>query len=183
VVVTTKSLPASLWKREGLDWWLSLDYLATFTILVIKVFISALNKITTTTLAPPFSKGRLGGITLANYRADLKQKARTLRSNMTDAEQKLWYHLRRKQIQNIQFYRQRPIGNYIVDFYAPSIKLIIEIDGAQHAEPEDVIYDEKRTHYLNSLNFNVIRFDNRQILLETNNVLESIHQTISTHNP
>jgi very-short-patch-repair endonuclease len=228
VVVTTKSLPASLWKREGLDWWLGLNCLATFTIQVIKAYINALDTITTATLAPPFekvgarlmvglnclatftiqvieasvcalnifttatlappfSKGRLGGITVANYRPDLKQKARTLRSNMTDAEQKLWYYLRRKQIQNIQFYRQRPrkrkTGNYIVDFYAPSIKLIIEIDGAQHAETENMAYDENRTLHLNQLGLNVIRFNNRQILLEPNNVLESIHQTISTHKP
>jgi very-short-patch-repair endonuclease len=117
------------------------------------------------------------------YRADLKQKARTLRSNMTDAEQKLWYYLRRKQIQNIQFYRQRPIENYIVDFYAPSIKLVIEIDGAQHAETANMTYDENRTSHLNQLGLNVIRFNNRQILLETNYVLESIHQTISTQKP
>jgi very-short-patch-repair endonuclease len=180
--ITTATLSPPF-EKVGARLMVGLNCLATFTIRFTKASISALNIFTTATLAPPFSKGRLGGITVANYRADLKQKARTLRSNMTDAEQKLWYYLRRKQIQNVQFYRQRPIGNYIVDFYAPAIKLIIEIDGAQHAEPEDVIYDEKRTRYLNSLNFNVIRFNNRQILLETNNVLESIHQTISTHKP
>jgi very-short-patch-repair endonuclease len=86
----------------------------------------------------------LGGITLHTYRADLKLKARNLRANMTDAEQKLWYYLRRKQISNIQFYRQRPINNYIVDFYAPTIKLVIEIDGSQHAEINNSIYDEKQ---------------------------------------
>jgi very-short-patch-repair endonuclease len=125
----------------------------------------------------------LGGITVTNYRTDLKLKARTLRTNMTDAEQKLWYYLRRKQISNIQFYRQRPIGNYVVDFYAPTIKLVIEIDGSQHAEVNNVIYDDRRTQHLNGPGFNVIRFDNRQILLETKNVLESIHQTIQQSTP
>jgi very-short-patch-repair endonuclease len=120
----------------------------------------------------------LGGIALQTYRADLKDKARTLHDNMTDAEQKLWYHLRRKQIENIQFYRQRPIGNYIVDFYAPTIKLIIEIDGAQHAEINNAIYDEDRTQYLNSLGLNVIRFNNLQILNEIVSVLQVIHQSI-----
>jgi very-short-patch-repair endonuclease len=53
---------------------------------------------------------------------------------MTDAKQKLWYHLHRKQMTNIQFYRQRPTGNDIIDFFSPTFKLAIEIDGSQHAE-------------------------------------------------
>ncbi len=117
---------------------------------------------------------------MANYRADLKQKARTLRTNMTDAEQKLWFYLRRKQMENIQFYRQRPIENYIVDFYAPSIKLVIEIDGAQHAEIKNAIYDNERTQYLNSIGLTVTRFNNLQILTETNSVLQTIHHMLNT---
>ena len=67
---------------------------------------------------------------MLKYRNNLKPLARQLRLNMTDAEQKLWFQLRRKQILDIVFYRQKPIGNYIVDFYAPSQKLVVEVDGA-----------------------------------------------------
>ncbi len=57
------------------------------------------------------------------YNRRLKTKARSLRTNPTDAELHLWYRLRRKQILGVQFYRQKPIGNYIADFYAPAVKL------------------------------------------------------------
>lgn len=115
---------------------------------------------------------------MLNYRADLKAKARQLRSNMTDAEQKLWYHLRRKQILGIQFYRQRPLGTYVVDFHAPEIELVVEIDGSQHQEQDAIAYDSLRTAYLKSLGLNVMRFDNLQALNETDSVLEMIHQYI-----
>ena len=77
------------------------------------------------------------------YNPKLKKRARRLRKNMTDAEVKLWNHLRRKQIKGLQFFRQRPIGNYIVDFYAPEAKLVIEVDGGQHYNKEGLGYDEQ----------------------------------------
>jgi very-short-patch-repair endonuclease len=73
---------------------------------------------------------------LLSYNHKLKLFSRRLRSESTDAERLLWFHIRRKQLKNIQFYRQKPIGNYIVDFYAPKPKLVIEIDGSQHFEEE-----------------------------------------------
>ena len=115
---------------------------------------------------------------MLNYRSDLKAKARQLRANMTDAEQKLWYHLRRKQILGVQFFRQLPIGEYIVDFHAPLMKLVIELDGSQHLERDAISYDTIRTSYLKSLGFSVMRFDNLQVLNETQSVLETIHQFI-----
>jgi very-short-patch-repair endonuclease len=75
---------------------------------------------------------------MLKYNPRLKAKARGLRSALTDAEQRLWNRLRRKQILGVQFYRQKPIGNYIVDFYAPAARLVIEVDGAQHAETAHV---------------------------------------------
>jgi very-short-patch-repair endonuclease len=63
-------------------------------------------------------------------------RAREFRKNMTEAEQALWFRLRRKQLLDVQFYRQRPIGNHVVDFYAPSAKLVIEVDGSQHLEKD-----------------------------------------------
>lgn len=113
-----------------------------------------------------------------SYRADLKQKARLLRTNMTDAEQKLWYHVRRKQILGVQFFRQRPLGEYIVDFHAPTAKLVIELDGSQHMEDHAISYDSIRGAYLETLGLRVLRFNNLQVLNETESVLEVIYRFI-----
>ncbi len=84
------------------------------------------------------------------YSSQLKNNSRVLRSNQTDAERHLWSKLRRKQLNGRQFYRQKPLGNYIVDFYAPSVRLVIEIDGGQHFEPEGIEKDKQRDQYLRS---------------------------------
>jgi len=105
------------------------------------------------------------------YGRQLKQNARELRSHMTDAEQKLWYRLRRKQVNGWQFYRQKIIGSYIVDFYCPAARLVVELDGSQHFEPQHQATDQKRDAYLVSLGLRVLRFDNRQVLLEMDAVL------------
>ena len=97
---------------------------------------------------------------------------------MTDAEQKLWHRLRRKQLLGVQFFRQCPIGKYIVDFYAPTVKLVIELDGSQHQEQDAIHYDSSRTAFLNSLGLNVLRFDNLQALNEPDSVLEMIDHFI-----
>ena len=98
------------------------------------------------------------------YKQKLKANARSLRSNTTDAEKLLWLRIRRKQLSRIQFYRQKPIGNYIVDFYAPAAKIVIEVDGSQHAEDTHLQQDEERDRYLMGLNLHVLRFDNLQVL-------------------
>ena len=115
---------------------------------------------------------------MLTYRADLKAKARQLRTNMTDAEQKLWYHVPRKQILGVQFFRQRPIGEYIVDFHAPTANLVIELDGSQHMEDHAIGYDSIRSAYLEKLGLRVLRFNNLQVLNETENVLEVIYRFI-----
>ena len=112
------------------------------------------------------------------YNRRLKAKARSLRSNPTDAELQLWYRLRRRQIHGVQFYRQKPIGKYIVDFYAPAAKLVIELDGAQHLEPGQAKYDAQRTRDLEQQGLKVVRFDDRQVLLETESVLEGISHCV-----
>ena len=93
---------------------------------------------------------------------------------MTDAEQVLWQRIRRKQIQNVQFYRQKPLLAFIVDFYCPAAKLVIELDGSQHSEAEHQAKDQDRDAALASLGLRVLRFDNRQVLLETDAVLNVI---------
>ncbi|MDO8938784.1 MAG: DUF559 domain-containing protein [Methylicorpusculum sp.] len=108
------------------------------------------------------------------YEKRLKQNSRALRSNMTEAEQALWYYLRRKQINGWQFYRQKPLGRYIVDFYCPAARLVVELDGSQHFESEHAQADQVRDQYLAGLGLRVLRFDNRQVLLETEAVVEVI---------
>jgi len=111
------------------------------------------------------------------YNKNLKQASRDLRNNMTDAEQLLWQRLRRKQILGLQFYRQKPILNFIVDFYCPSVSLVIECDGGQHYTVEGLEADRARDQALAQLGLRVLRFDNRQILTETDAVIELIFQT------
>lgn len=111
---------------------------------------------------------------MLEYDAPLKRLARRLRSGMTDAEHKLWFRLRRKQLDGVPCYRQKPIGPYIVDFYLPAVRLVIEVDGSQHATEPGTTVDRIRTVYLENLGLKVIRFDNRQVLLEMDAVLEAI---------
>jgi len=91
----------------------------------------------------------------------LKNRSSELRNNATKQENRLWYDLLRKH--EPSFYRQKIIGSYIVDFYCPKAKLIIELDGSQHYEEESAEYDRLRTEYLNSLGFYVLRFSNKDI--------------------
>ena len=113
---------------------------------------------------------------LLPYEKRLKQNSRSLRSNMTDAEQHLWQYLRRKQINGWQFYRQKPLGAYIIDFYCAAAQLVVELDGSQHFEVDHQQADQQRDAFLQSLGLRVLRFDNRQVLLETDAVLEVIRQ-------
>ena len=102
----------------------------------------------------------------------LLKNAKSLRSNQTDAEKKLWYQLRASRFQNLKFKRQKLIGNYIVDFVCLEQKLIIELDGGQHAE--QIEYDKTRTNFLESEGYEVLRFWNNQVLHELEGVLEVI---------
>jgi very-short-patch-repair endonuclease len=124
---------------------------------------------------------------MLKYRSNLKQPARTLRSHMTDAEQLLWSRLRRKQLLGVQFYQQKPIGPYVVDFYAPEARLVIEADGSQHLEEESTRRDRERDAYLGALGLRVLRFDDLQVLRETEAVLDAIYEAVvearATKNP
>ena len=89
------------------------------------------------------------------------EAARMLRKNMTDHEKKLWYCFLKDH--SVKFYRQRPIGRYIADFYCSKAKLVIELDGKQHYTPDGIEYDEVRTEIINSYGIEVIRFSNDDI--------------------
>lgn len=111
---------------------------------------------------------------MKRYNPKLKDNSRALRTNMTDAEQALWHRVRRKQIRGVQFYRQKPLLSFIVDFYCPAAKLVIELDGSQHFETEHQAKDQERDEALAGFGLHVLRFDNRQVLLETDAVLNVI---------
>ena len=98
--------------------------------------------------------------------------ARKLRQSSTKEERVLWQLLRNRQFKNLKFKRQFPIGNYIVDFVCEEIKLIIELDGGQHNEPENIEDDKVRTEFIESKGFKVIRFWNKDINLNIAGVYE-----------
>ena len=106
----------------------------------------------------------------------LKPLARNLRSNMTDAEQLVWTKVRRKQISDCQFYLQKNIGNYIVDFYCPKAKLIVEIDGGRHYENDGIKKDRERDQYFQMLGFTVLRFSDIDLLKNVDGVVERIQE-------
>lgn len=107
--------------------------------------------------------GKLFFYVKINIMNELTQKSRDLRKNMTSQERKLWTLLRKRAINNLKFRRQYPIERYIVDFICHEKNLIIEIDGGQHNENSNIIYDKERTKFLESKGFRVIRFWNNEI--------------------
>ena len=107
----------------------------------------------------------------------LNERARDLRTNMTDAERKLWMFLRNRQLKNQRFRRQLVIGSYIVDFCCPSQKLIVEVDGGQHQDNFEE--DEMRTRWLEKQGFRVLRFWNNQVLSSVEAVVGAIFSSIN----
>ena len=100
--------------------------------------------------------------------------ARQLRQDQTTAERHLWNKLRNRQLDNWKFKRQVPRRHYIVDFLCAEAKLIIELDGAQHAGDEAIQYDAKRTAYLQASGYHVIRIWNNEVLEDVESVLNTI---------
>lgn len=103
-----------------------------------------------------------------------------LRSHMTEPEKRLWRCIRAHQL-GVKFRRQHGIGNYIVDFYSPEIRLVIEVDGDSHFTREAQAYDQIRENFMSSLSIKTIRFTNEQAILELDAVLETILQAITPH--
>lgn len=115
------------------------------------------------------------------YRRDLKPLANTLRNNFTKEEQIFWSMLRKKQINNIQFYRQKPIDNYILDFYAPKVRLGIELDGLHHHSQENNEADMFRTSIVANYNITIKRYDNFIIKNNVNYVIDDISKYINIY--
>lgn len=124
---------------------------------------------------PPPARGG-GSVTVkVNHREiskTIKQNAKNLRNNMTPQEQKLWYYLQRSNLGDIEFRRQQPIDNFVVDFVSLKKRLVIEIDGRQHNVDKE--YDKNRDAYLNQQGFEVLHFWNNEIDNNIQGVLESI---------
>jgi len=108
------------------------------------------------------------------YNRRLKYVARTLRKNSTDSERLLWSRIRRKQLRGVQFYRQKTIGNYIVDFCCPSKMMIIEVDGSQHLQPKILQADSARDAELARMGFRVLRYSSAEIFRNTDGVVADI---------
>jgi very-short-patch-repair endonuclease len=107
-----------------------------------------------------------------------REFARALRNQATDAEKRLWHFLRAQHLRGRKFRRQAAIGAYIVDFVCFTDKLIVELDGPQHLEPEAVEHDKRRTAWLAARGFHIIRFRNQELDENIQLVLDTIGQAI-----
>ncbi|MDI6803222.1 MAG: endonuclease domain-containing protein, partial [Bacteroidota bacterium] len=111
---------------------------------------------------------------------EMKERRQSLRNQATLTEVRLWDRLRKKQILGVRFRRQFSIGNYIVDFYSPQIKLAIEINGKSHDTETKREYDLNRDENIKQLGINIIRFRNHEVLDEIDNVVRKIEDAIKT---
>ncbi|KAA3602043.1 MAG: endonuclease domain-containing protein [Calditrichaeota bacterium] len=109
-----------------------------------------------------------------NNKKYLKEARRELRNNSTQAEKRLWIYLKNSQLEGRKFRRQHSFGSFILDFYCPSEKLAIELDGKIHFNEENFTYDQQRTKILNSYGIKVLRFENKMIFENLQGVLEKI---------
>jgi very-short-patch-repair endonuclease len=105
-------------------------------------------------------------------------RARDLRRDMTDAEKKLWWHLRRLSIEESHFRRQASIGPYFADFASHRYRLIIEVDGSGHGQVRQATYDVERTAFLESRGYRVLRFWNNEVLNEIEGVMNAIYAAL-----
>ena len=109
----------------------------------------------------------------------LKNFARSLRRESTDAERRLWSRLRDRGIEGFKFRRQVPVAGYILDFYCVKAKLVIEVDGGQHEDPSGTAKDQRRDAVLESIGMRVLRFSDVDVLRDTDAVLEEIYRVLS----
>jgi very-short-patch-repair endonuclease len=114
-------------------------------------------------------------VTISDLR---RQTARRLRADATEAEIRLWRYLRQTPLDGSHFRRQVPLGPYVADFACMAAKLIIELDGSQHAEDKNKLKDDERTRWLAAEGYRVIRFWNNDIVENIDGVLETIYKAI-----
>ncbi len=109
-----------------------------------------------------------------------RSRAKSLRSTMTEAEKRIWFRLRPHRLNGASFRRQFPVGTYIADFVCLEARLIIEIDGGQHADSQR---DKIRDAWLQSQDFNVLRFWNHDVLKNTEGVIKQISEALTASLP
>jgi very-short-patch-repair endonuclease len=120
---------------------------------------------------------------LSRVRERARVRARALRHSSTDAERLLWSRLRDRGLAGYKFRRQHPIGAFFADFACIEAKLVVELDGGQHFDAESALSDVRRTALLAEHGFHVLRFSNREMLIETEAVLSAIHDWLVAHHP
>ena len=108
----------------------------------------------------------------------LKERRKELRNNPTTQEYMLWSKLKNKQLLGFKFRRQHSLNHYIVDFYCPKLKLIIEVDGKIHLRQENQINDKERDKNLREMGFSILRFTNEEVELEIQSVINRIQDFI-----
>ena len=120
---------------------------------------------------------------LSRTRERVRVRARALRGNRTAAEALLWSRLRSNQLSNLKFRRQRPIGPYFADFVCMEIRLVIELDGGQHADVDAQSHDHARIQFMSGLGYQTLRLWNNDVLTQTDAVLGKILQAAQTLTP
>jgi very-short-patch-repair endonuclease len=110
-------------------------------------------------------------------------RAREMRRDMTQAEKKLWWQLRQLPLANSHFRRQAAIGPYFADFASHKCRVVIEVDGGGHAEARQMATDKRRTAYLASRGYRVLRFWNNEVLKEIEGVMTLIYDAVHRHEP
>jgi very-short-patch-repair endonuclease len=110
---------------------------------------------------------------------ELVLAARELRAEQTPAEHILWEELRNRRLDGIKFRRQYPVGSHILDFVCIDRRLVVELDGAHHAEADQARYDQERTAHLEQYGYRVIRFSNNAVLSNLDTVLDQIRSELS----
>ncbi|MGB3492307.1 MAG: endonuclease domain-containing protein [Elainellaceae cyanobacterium] len=141
-----------------------------------QTFLGTFSETVHAVLQMPKDSPRIRGTT-----REIEQAARRLRQNLTPAEAKLWSALKQRQLSGLKFRCQHPVGRFIVDFYCPAHKLIIEIDGAIHNQQK--AYDGARTDHLQAFGYKVVRFKNEEVLENLSSVLTQIIKIVEIGSP
>ncbi len=115
---------------------------------------------------------------MLSYNKALKEYSRRLRKEMTDAEKALWSRIRGKQLKGYQFYRQKPVGNFIVDFYCPKANLVLELDGGQHYTEGGKEKDRRRDDFMRNIGLRVLRFSDREVFESIEDVIGKIGENL-----
>jgi very-short-patch-repair endonuclease len=114
------------------------------------------------------------------YDKRLKARSQALRKVMTPAERFLWSKIRLNQLKGLRFYRQKPIGTFIADFYCPKANLVIEVDGRHHLKSTKAGYDKERDSYITENHQRVLRFTNTEVLSSIQEVIGEIEKVLDT---